>query len=208
VRTTHHVTRSGAPFTQPDGLQAGRRLVQTLGRTNCQSIDGFIAQALFEVQVKPIHLFIASFIMLGFAGLSFNWSAPNRPLLIEILGGIGVFVWLPLLIVAIIWTRVASGRERSSSSSNSEAEALKPALANIPTRQPRTARGKPRLITPPRLFLIGIAAAACAGTVLEFGPSDPSDLQIALLAISATTALVATFSSIVWAIFRWRLGQG
>ena len=60
--------------------------------------------------MKPVHLFVAAFAMLGFMGLSFNWDGDDRPLLVEVLGAIGTFAWLPLLVVAGVWSYRSSRR--------------------------------------------------------------------------------------------------
>lgn len=55
--------------------------------------------------MKPLHFFLASLLMLVSAGVSFNWNGSDKPIVIEVLGAIGIFFWLPLLIVAYVRSR-------------------------------------------------------------------------------------------------------
>ncbi|HSN78002.1 MAG TPA: hypothetical protein VL334_23245 [Anaerolineae bacterium] len=160
--------------------------------------------------MKPLYLFIASILLLVAAGISFNWTDSDRPVLVEILGAIGISAWLPLLIIAIVWARFGNASRSSDLSVTSEVgKVSKP--DSVPASEVRgeshAGADKGRLLTPLRLFLLGIAAWIAAFAVLEFGSPEASGTQIAILALSSTTGLVATFTSIVWAIFRWRFGQ-
>lgn len=62
--------------------------------------------------MNPLHLFLASFVMLILMGVSFNWTEPDRPVVIDVLGALGTFTWLPLLIGAGVWAYRASKRKR------------------------------------------------------------------------------------------------
>ena len=131
--------------------------------------------------MKPLPLFIASFVMFLFAGIAFNWTGNERPLLVEILGAIGIFVWLPLLIIAIVWTKAGNGRR---------------ALV--------TAKNDQHLFTPLRLFILGAASLSVAVLTLEYSSFEQSTMQDLLLGIFMTIGLVACLASIAWAAFNWR----
>jgi hypothetical protein len=66
--------------------------------------------------MKRLHLFIASFAMLSLMGVAFNWTEADRPVVIDILGVLGTFTWLPLLIGAAVWAyRGSKPRQQSPS---------------------------------------------------------------------------------------------
>ena len=123
--------------------------------------------------------------MFLFAGIAFNWTGNERPLLVEILGAIGIFVWLPLLIIAIVWTKAGNGRH---------------ALV--------TAKNDQHLFTPLRLFILGAASLSVAVLMLEYSSFEQSieqsTMQYLLLGIFMTIGLVACLASIAWAAFNWR----
>lgn len=134
--------------------------------------------------MKPLPLFIASFVMLLFAAITFNWTGNEKPILVEILGVIGIFVWLPLLIIAIVWTRAGNG-----------------------SRALVAAKSDQHLFTPLRLFVLGAASLSVAVLTLEYSSFEQSIMQFLLLGLSMTTGLVACIASIAWAAFNWRIGQ-
>ena len=119
--------------------------------------------------------------MFLFAGIAFNWTGNERPLLVEILGVIGIFVWLPLLIIAIVWTKAGNGR-----------------------RVLVTAKNDQHLFTPLRLFVFGAASLSVAVLTLEYSSFEQSIMQDLLLGIFMTIGLVACLASIAWAAFNWR----